>query len=202
MRAARLGMRGTGRAGQTGRAGKARAAGQTGKAGNAGKVRAATGWWVLLAAVITVVAANAALAQWSRGSSHGGSGAANPSGPSMARAKSVATREFGLLSGGGWAQAWALWSTAGRAALSEADFVQLNTQCRPALGEPYVVDGATEVDATDVRIDWHQGSMTGSSTMVFESRSWKVQPDAQTLAEYRRGLAAVVADRKAAGRCH
>jgi hypothetical protein len=192
MRAARLGMRGTGMAGT---------AGPTETAGTGRKARAAIGWWVLLAAVIAVVAANAALAQWSRSSSHGGSGAANPSGPSVARAKSVATQEFGLLSGGGWAQAWALWSTAGRAALSEADFVRLNTQCRPALGEPYIVDGATEVDATDVRIDWHQGSTTGSGTMVFESGSWKVQPDAQTLAEYRRGVAAVVADRKAAGRC-
>src|SRR5258708_5556307 len=110
MRAARLGMRGR-----------------------------AAGWWVLLAAVIVVFAANAALAQWSRGStSH--ARAAKPPGPSLVRARSVATQEFGLLSGGGWAQAWALWSAAGQASIGAADFERLNTQCRPALGEPYVLD--------------------------------------------------------------
>jgi hypothetical protein len=166
----------------------------------------ATGWWVLLAAVIVVFAANAALAQWSHGStSHGSTshgGAAKPSGPSMVRARSVAAQEFGLLSGGGWTQAWALWSAAGQAALVEADFVRLNTQCRPPLGEPYVLDAATDIDATDVRVDWHQGSVTGTGTMVFEGGAWKFQPDAQTLAEYRRGVTAVAADRKAAGSCH
>lgn len=174
--------------------------GMRGKASRSGK---ATGWWVLLAAMIGVVAANAALAQWSHGStSHGGGEVTNPSGPSVVRARSVATREFGLLSGGGWPQAWALWSAAGQAALSEADFVQLNTWCRPALGEPYVVDAATEVDAADVRIDWHQGATTGSLDVVLEGAAWKIQPDATTLAEYRRGAAAVVASRRAAGRCH
>lgn len=168
----------------------------------------ALGWWVLLAAVVVVVAVNAALADWSRGSashgsvSHGSASASAVSGPSMVRARSVATQEFGLLSGGGWGQAWGLWSAAGQAALSEADFVRLNTECRPALGEPYIVDNATNLDATTVRIDWHQGSTTGSGTVVYEGGTWKFQPDAQTLAAYRGGVAAVVAERKAAGECH
>ena len=166
----------------------------------------AAGWWFLLAVVVVVVAANSVLAGWSRGStSHGVSGAAGvsgPSGPSMVRARSVATQEFGLMSGGGWAQAWGLWSAAGQAAMSEADFARLNTECRPALGEPYVIDAATDVSATDVKVDWHQGSTTGSSAVVFEGGAWKFAPDAQTLAEYRTGIAAAVAKRKAAGECH
>lgn len=162
-------------------------------------------WWALLAAVIVVLAANAALAQWSRGSTSHGGGSTKASGvsePSMVRARSVAAQEFGLLSGGGWAQAWALWSAAGQAAIGEADFARLNTQCRPALGEPYLVDTATDIDATHVSVAWHQGSKTGSSTMVFEGGAWKYQPDAQTLADYRQGVAAVAAERKAAGQCH
>ncbi|MEZ0114743.1 hypothetical protein ABH920_008778 [Catenulispora sp. EB89] len=163
----------------------------------------AAGWWFLLAVVVAVVAANSVLAGWSRGSASGGaSSASGPSGPSMVRARSVATQEFGLMSGGGWAQAWGLWSAAGRAALSEGDFVRLNTECRPALGEPYVIDAAADVSATDVKVDWHQGSMTGNSTVVFEGGAWRFQPDAQTLAGYRSGVAAVVAERKAAGECH
>ncbi|WP_194925878.1 hypothetical protein [Catenulispora pinisilvae] len=174
----------------------------------------AAGWWLLLAVVVAVVAVNGVLAGWSRGStSHGsgsrasgsqgsGSHSGKPSGPSMVQARSVATEELGLWSGGGWAQAWALWSAAGQAALSEADYVQLNTRCRPALGEPYVIDAATNVDATNVSVTWHQGSMTGGGAVVFEGGKWKYQPDAQTLAAYRGGVAQVVAERKAAGECH
>lgn len=172
MRAARLGMRGR-----------------------------AAGLWMLaavavVAAMIVVVAAKAASSQ------RAASGPAGASGPSMVRARAVATQEFGLLSGGGWAQAWALWSATAQAALSQADFVQVNTQCRPALGEPYIVDAATDVDAVSVRIDWHQGSMTATSTVVYEGGAWRFQPDARTLAAYRGGVAAVVAERKAAGACH
>lgn len=161
----------------------------------------AAGWWVLLAVVVVVIGANSVLARGSasRDVASGGSG---PSGPSMVRARSVATQEFGLLSGGGWGQAWALWSTAAQAAMSEADFVRLNTECRPALGQAYVVDSGTEVDASDVKIAWHQGPTTGSGTVVFEGGAWRFQPDAQTLAAYRGGVAAVVAERKAAGACH
>lgn len=173
----------------------------------------AAGWWVLLAVAVAVVGANAVLARGSashggasglsaRSGSSGGSGSSGESGPSMVRARSVATQEFGLLAGGGWAQAWALWSAAGQAAMSEADFVRLNTECRPVVGEPYVVDSATDADATDVTVAWHQGSTTGSSTVVFQGGAWRFQPDAQTLAAYRGGVAAVVAERKAAGACH
>jgi hypothetical protein len=86
--------------------------------------------------------------------------------------------------------------------MSEADFVRLNTECRPVLGEPYVVDSATDVDATNVTITWHQGSTTGSSTVVFEGGAWRFQPDPQTLATYRGGVAAVVTERKATAGCH
>jgi hypothetical protein len=148
----------------------------------------AAGWWFLLAAVLAVVAANAVLA---RGSTSRGGAA---SGPSVAQARSVASKEFGLLAGGGWVQAWGLWSAAGRSALSQADFVRLNTECRPALGEPYVIGSITAIDATTVRVDWHQGSTAGSDTLVVEGGAWRFQPDAQTLAELR--------GRKAAGKCH
>ena len=171
----------------------------------------AAGWRVLPAVVVAVVSVVIVVTgitavgadSVARGSaSHGGSGSSGATGPSMVRARSVAAEEFGLLSGGGWAQAWSLWSAAGQAALSEADFVRLNTECRPVLGEPYVVDSATDVDATDVRVAWHQGSTTGSSSVVFEGGAWRIQPDAQTLAGYRTGVTALVAERKAAGRCH
>jgi hypothetical protein len=159
----------------------------------------AAGLWVLPVAALVVVVANTVSARWSQGpASQDGTAS---SGPSMVRARSVAAQEFGLLAGGGWAQAWTLWSAEGQAAMRQADFVRLNTECRPALGEPYVIDAATDVDTTTVRIDWHQDSMTASSSVVYEQGAWRFQPDAQTLAAYRGGVAAVVAERRAAGAC-
>lgn len=122
--------------------------------------------------------------------------------PQVLQAASVASREFGQLAGGGWAQAWSLWSDSARATLSQADFVRLNTECRPALGQPYVIDATTSVDATTARVDWHRGSVTGSDSLVYEGGAWRFVPDAATLAEYRLGVEQLVGRRKAAGQCH
>jgi hypothetical protein len=114
----------------------------------------------------------------------------------------VASREFGLLAGGGWAQAWDLWSDSARQALGQADFVKLNTECRPVLGEPYVIDTATAVDPATVRVDWHRAEATGSDTVVYQDGAWHFVPDAASLAAYRLGVERVVRQRKAAGECH
>jgi hypothetical protein len=123
-------------------------------------------------------------------------------GPRSLQAASVASQEFGLLAGGGWAQAWALWSDTARQALSQADFVRLNTECRPALGQPYVIDTTTSVDETTVRVDWHRAAATGSDTVVYQAGAWHFVPDAAALAEYRLGVDRLLRARKAAGECH
>lgn len=136
------------------------------------------------------------------------SGAARPRDPGPApepqalQAASVASREFGLLAGGGWAEAWTLWSDPARQALSQADFVKLNTECRPVLGEPYVIDASTSVDPTTVRVDWHRAAATGSDTVVYQAGAWHFVPDATTLAGYRLGVDRLLRQRKAAGECH
>ena len=123
-------------------------------------------------------------------------------GPRPLQAAGVASREFGLLAGGGWAQAWTLWSDSARGALSQADFVRLNTECPPALGQPYVIDSTTQVDDSTVRVDWHRAAASGSDTLVYESGSWRFEPDAASLAGYRLGVERLVAQRKAEGACH
>ncbi|GAA2040484.1 hypothetical protein GCM10009839_48280 [Catenulispora yoronensis] len=166
----------------------------------------AAGWWFLLAVILAVVAANALLAHWSApdrprevGSQ---SGSAAPAQPDPLQATSIAQREFGQLSGGGWAQAWQLWSDSARGTLTQADFVRLNTECRPALGVPYVIDSTTTIDATTVAVAWHQAATAGSSTVVYENGAWHFVPDAQTLAAYHQGVDRLISDRKAAGQCH
>jgi hypothetical protein len=162
----------------------------------------AAGWWFLLAAVAVVVAANALLANRSTepGLPEAGSGPAPQ--PESRQGVSVAQREFGLLSGGGWAQAWRLWSAAARSTMSQSDFVRLNTECRPALGVPYIIDSTATVGPTTVSVTWHQGTTTGTSSVRYENGEWRFVPDATTLAGYREGLAPLLDARKAAGQCH
>lgn len=148
------------------------------------------------------------------GSSHGGNESGNGSGggtgtspgapppPQTQQAHALAQKELGLLSGGGWAQAWALWTTGARRAISQPDFVRLNTECRPDLGVPYVIVTTTVTSPTSVTVDWHHGSTTGSGTMRYQTGSWRFEPDARTLADYRLGVTELVKRRRAAGSCH
>lgn len=161
----------------------------------------AVGWAFLLAVVVAVIAANALLSHWSAKTRPHEVGSGPLAQPDPRQAASVAQREFGLLSGGGWAQAWQLWSVTARSALSQDDFVRLNTECRPALGVPYVIDLTTPTDDTTVSVTWHQASAAGTATVVYENGAWRFTPDAQTLADYRQGADSVIAERKAAGRC-
>ncbi|MFF7635811.1 hypothetical protein ACFZB9_22070 [Kitasatospora sp. NPDC008050] len=125
-----------------------------------------------------------------------------PPEPQTFQAESVARQEFGLLAGGGWAQAWSLWDDSGQQAITQADFVKLNTECRPALGVPYVIDESGKVAEDTVRVAWHQGAERGSNTLVFTRGTWRFVPDATSLTAYRTGVDQLVAARRAAGSCH
>ncbi|MFC8448723.1 hypothetical protein [Kitasatospora sp. NPDC057223] len=124
-----------------------------------------------------------------------------PPQPQSLQAEGVASQEFGLLAGSGWAQAWSLWSESAQQAISQADFVRLNTECPTALGVPYVIRHSTTVDQNTVLIAWNRAGTTGSSTLVHESGRWRFVPDDESLAEYRLGPDALVQQRKAAGAC-
>lgn len=125
----------------------------------------------------------------------------SPPQPQTLQAEAVATQEFGLLAGSGWAQAWSLWSESAQQAISQADFTRLNTECPSALGIPYVIDRSTKVDQNTVRIGWRRGDASGSNTLVHELGRWRFVPDPEALADYRLGPDALIERRKAAGGC-
>ena len=127
---------------------------------------------------------------------------AQPPLPQTQQADSVASAEFGSLAGGGWAQAWNLWADSAQHVMSQADFVRLNTECRPVLGVPYVIDASTKVNRTTVRVDWHRAAATGSDTLVYQAGEWRFIPDPGSLADYRLGVDRLVKQRRAAGSCH
>ena len=133
----------------------------------------------------------------------GGTEAESP-GPQLEQAVAVATTEFGHLSGGGWSDAWRLWSVSARRSVPEADFVRLNTECRPLLGVPYVIVESSMVESGHARINWHHGAESGADDMVFENSGWFFVPGAATLAGLGPGadVERTVSERKAAGECH
>jgi hypothetical protein len=129
-----------------------------------------------------------------------GHGDAEP--PALTRqAYALARQEFGLLSGGDWGGAWALWTPDAQRQVPRGDFVRVNTACRAGLGVPYVIDGGTTTAATSVRVRWHHGSATGTSTVRYAAGQWRFGPDPATLAPYRDGPDALIARRRAAGTC-
>jgi hypothetical protein len=136
------------------------------------------------------VAAAALLGGCSSGITGGTSGVRPDarSGPDPLRAQVVARREFGLLSGGGWAQAWSLWTAGAQRAVSQADFVHVNAACRTWLGVPYQIQDAVSENGTTVRISWRRGDETGESEISYQAGAWRFVPDPATLAVYRLGV--------------
>ncbi|MGF1426102.1 hypothetical protein [Kitasatospora sp. LaBMicrA B282] len=156
----------------------------------------------------------AALVTLTAGCSAGPAHSGTATTPQPRQATAVATEEFGLLAGGGWAQAWSLWDPGARQTITQADFVRLNTECRPALGTPYVIDRSATLDATTVQVDWHRAATatgagtgtstgaSGSNTVRYQGGRWTFVPDPATLAGYRLGVDRLVQQRRAAGACH
>jgi hypothetical protein len=64
--------------------------------------------------------------------------------PSVVGAEKAAQRAFDALAAGNYAEAWQLYTDAGRAAISQADFVRLNTACpgpRPLIASVDMASG-------------------------------------------------------------
>jgi hypothetical protein len=153
-------------------------------------------------ALLTVAAVRSGAAHHGDGSGDGtGSGPGATAPPQPQQAEAVARQEFGLLAGGGWAQAWDLWTAGAQQAVPQAEFVRVNTACRPVVGVPYVIEGSTPTDPATVRIVWHRAGTTGSNTLLYQSGRWRFAPDARTLSDYRLGADRLITRRRSAGSC-
>jgi len=148
----------------------------------------------LLAAVLGVAGCTAA------GSAPAAS--SGPPAPQVLAGQSLAQREFGLLAGGDFGGAWDLWAAPAQQVMDRSSYVALNTQCRPALGEPYTITSVRADSATVLTVFWRHGPATGTSSVVYQGNRWWFAPGPTDLADYRLGVSAVVAKRKAAGECH
>jgi hypothetical protein len=161
-------------------------------------MRSTTAGAVAISAVAVVVTASAVAGC---SSSPGRAVPTAADSPQVTQAIAAATKEFGLLAGGGWAPAWGLWSDSARQVISQDDFVRLNTECRPVLGVPTVVGTTTVVDPDTVRVAWRHAGTSGSNVLIYEAGTWHFVPDDGALAEFRLGVDHLVRDRRAKGLC-
>ena len=115
-------------------------------------------------------------------------------------ARSAAQTVFDRFSGGDFAGAWDMYTAAGKAAISQADYVKLNQACsRKGLAIQLT---SARMDGTDRAIVIAKQLVAAQSyTMVYEDNSWKLEPAKEGLTLYKLGADKAIAAQKKAGTC-
>ena len=104
------------------------------------------------------------------------------------------------IAGRDYAGAWELYTAAGQAAISQADYVKLNEACSRK-GLAITLTSARMDGADKAVVIAKQLVATQSYTMAYENNAWKLQPAADGLALYKLGATKAIAAQKKAGTC-
>jgi len=127
-------------------------------------------------------------------------GSGGPEPKTIEGAKAAAQTVFDRFSGGDFAGAWDMYTAAGKQAISQADYVELNRVCsRKGLA----------IQLTSARLDGPDRAVViakqlvaaQSYTMIYEANAWKLQPAPEGLTLYRQGAAKAIALQKKSGSC-
>ena len=103
---------------------------------------------------------------------------------------------------GDYGGAWDTYTAAGKAAISRADFIRLQTACPPkSLNKQAKVVGARLDDANTAVIRLDVGGAVGARTMRYENGKWMLEPSEAALADFKLGVDPAIAKQKAAGTC-
>jgi hypothetical protein len=115
-------------------------------------------------------------------------------------AKAAAQTVFDRFSGGDFAGAWDMYTSAGKQAISKDDYVKLNQVCsRKGLAIQLT---SARMEGTDKAIVIAKQLVAAQSyTMAYEKDAWKLEPAAEGLALYRMGAVKAIAAQKKAGTC-
>jgi hypothetical protein len=133
----------------------------------------------------------------------GNAAAAADTGPeskTVEGAKSAAQTMFDRFSGGDFAGAWDMYTAAGKASISQEDYVKLNEACSRK---------GIAIQLTSARLDGPDKAVViakqlvaaQSYTMAYENGSWKLSPAPAGLALYKLGAVRAIAAQKKAGTC-
>ena len=126
--------------------------------------------------------------------------AGGPEQKTLDGAKAAAQTVFDRFSGGYFAGAWEMYTTAGKQAISKDDYVKLNQACsRKGLAIQLT---SARMEGTDKAIVIAKQLVAAQSyTMVYEGDAWKLEPAKEGLALYKLGAAKAIAAQKKAGTC-
>jgi hypothetical protein len=115
-------------------------------------------------------------------------------------AKLAAQTVFDRFSGGDFAGAWDMYTSAGKQAISKDDYVKLNQACsRKGLA---ITLTSARMEGTDKAIVIAKQLVAAQSyTMLYENDGWKLEPAAEGLALYKMGAVKAIAAQKKAGTC-
>lgn len=115
-------------------------------------------------------------------------------------AKEAAQTVFDRFSGGDFAGAWEMYTSAGKQSISKDDYIKLNAACsRKGLAIQLT---SARLEGTDKAIVIAKQLVAAQSyTMVYEQDAWKLEPAKEGLALYKLGAAKAIAAQKKAGTC-
>ncbi|UQU67000.1 hypothetical protein COUCH_12290 [Couchioplanes caeruleus] len=126
--------------------------------------------------------------------------AGGPEPKTLEGAKAAAQTVFDRFSGGDFGGAWEMYTAAGKAAISKADYVKLNETCsRKGLSIQLT---SARMDGADKAVVIAKQLVAAQSyTMVYEQDAWKLEPAKEGLALYAKGADRAIALQKKAGTC-
>ena len=126
--------------------------------------------------------------------------AGGPEPKNIEGAKTAAQTVFDRFSGGDFAGAWDMYTTAGKQAITKDDYIKLNTACsRKGLAIQLT---SARMEGTDRAVVIAKQLVAAQSyTMVYEGESWKLEPAKEGLALYSKGAEKAIAVQKKAGTC-
>ena len=122
--------------------------------------------------------------------------------PRIAAAARAAQEAMNRQLSGDYGGAWDTYTAAGKAAISRADFVRLQTACPPkGLNQSARVVGARSQDANTVVARIEVAGATTARTMRYEGGTWLIEPSDTAMADFKLGVDQAIAKQKAAGTC-
>ncbi|MDI6101569.1 hypothetical protein QLQ12_23395 [Actinoplanes sp. NEAU-A12] len=126
--------------------------------------------------------------------------AGGPEQKTLEGAKNAAQTVFDRFSGGDFAGAWEMYTSAGKQSISKDDYVKLNTACsRKGLAIQLT---SARMEGTDKAIVIAKQLVAAQSyVMVYEQDAWKLEPAKEGLALYKMGAEKAIAAQKKAGTC-
>ncbi|MFI7075417.1 hypothetical protein [Micromonospora sediminicola] len=116
-------------------------------------------------------------------------------------AKALAQKEYDTYAAGDWKGAWDLWTNEGKAAITRDEYARLHTECKTITGLTFEITGARLEGEDTAVVNFKRSIAAGMSEIRYEDGQWRYQPDAESMADYAKGVDKVIAEGQASGRC-